>query len=64
MGKTLEEKLNELPRDQESIEKIRETVKEIQEDIDTTDNQDRKRVLKLNLADCKKLLIERTEIRK
>lgn len=54
MGKTLEVILSELPPTQETIEKIRETVKEMQEDFYISDNLERKRVVKLNIGTCEK----------
>lgn len=57
-GKTLEQTLSDLPPTQESIERIKLSIAIIKEDIDTTENQERKRILKLNLATCKKRLEE------
>lgn len=53
-GKTIEVILSEMPATPETIQLILGTVKEIQEDIDTSDNQERKRILRLNIAICEK----------
>ena len=57
-GKTLETLLSELPPTKESIEIIRETVKEIEKDIDTSTNPERIRIRKLNILSCEKRIKE------
>ena len=53
MGQTLEQKLSDLPPTKESIESIKLTIFLIQEDINESENEERKRVQRLNLATCK-----------
>jgi hypothetical protein len=53
MGQTLAEKLSALPPTKESIESIKLTIFLIQQDIDESENEDRKRVQKLNVLTCK-----------
>ena len=58
MGQTLEQILSELPPTKESIESIKLTITLMKEDRDTTDNQERKRILGLNIKDCEKRIKE------
>lgn len=57
-GQTLEQLLSTLPSTTESIEKIRETVKELEKDIETSGNEERKRIQRLNILTCLKRIKE------